>query len=125
MGRGYPIAGGGLPNSSVKKQKKEPVGLLKIEANESPDYIGQVGKTWEEVDETAKQFFPITIRGIECHALVDSGNLFRTCISEQLMNKLGVQKKDLIELTQAVGTEYVEDSTYSRRITSPTSYPIG
>ena len=89
----------------MKKQKKEPAGLLIIiKANESPDYIGQVGKTWEEVDETVKQFLPVTIRGIECHALVDSGNLFRTCISEQLMNKLKIAKKDLIKLTQNVGT---------------------
>ena len=80
------------------------MGLPKIEANETLSLIGQVGKTWEEVDETAKQFLPIVIKGIECYALVDSGNLFRTCISEHLMNKLNVKLEDLSGITDKVGT---------------------
>ena len=43
----------------------------------------------------ARQYLPVRVRGMECHALIDSGNTWRSVISEKFMRELGLNGTDL------------------------------
>ena len=56
----------------------------------------------DEAPGLPRQFLPVHINGLECKALLDSGNLWRTCISPELMHALGLTRQDLRPLGQDV-----------------------
>ncbi len=50
----------------------------------------------EESKEVAfKKYLPVTLNGVGCRGLVDSGNLWRTAISEGFFRQLGLSDRDL------------------------------
>ena len=64
--------------------------------------VAHLGKP---LNDDFKKYAPIRVNGQFCKALVDSGNLWRTCISEEMLARLGWTKKDLTKLRiGAVGT---------------------
>lgn len=57
------------------------------------------------MDSSPKQYLPCLLNsGTEVTALVDSGNLYRTCINTDLCSKLGFSLSKLKPLTDKVGT---------------------
>ena len=54
-----------------------------------------------EENEDAKQYLPVRVNGVECRALVDSGNTWRTAISYQFLKALGLDETDLQPMKDA------------------------
>jgi hypothetical protein len=51
------------------------------------------------------RYLPVSIGGVNCAAPVDSGNLWRNAISEELMTQLGISRKQLLTIsTTSLGT---------------------
>ena len=59
----------------------------------------------ESEDNDIKQYLPCRIdQSLECEALIDSGNLYRSAISDSLFNALGLTQADLRPVRRQVGT---------------------
>ena len=56
----------------------------------------------EEDGEVPKQYLPVLVNGVECRGLVDSGNLWRTCINPEMMKAIGLERSDLRPLQRPV-----------------------
>ena len=82
------------PASQISKGKTK-----RVTSRMSGEYvIGSLRPPNREV----KQFLPAKVNGVEVLALVDSGNLFRTVISQNFLEQLGFSVKDLVPLPASV-----------------------